>query len=294
MDITALVEKASKSVVGIVTGELGWFGEVLQRSFGTGFYIDRQVLATAFHVIAGAEVLTLVTPDGDAARARVIAGDPQDDIALLYAESPGPPLPLGSALDLKVGEYVVALGYPLAMLDRPTATLGIVSAVGRYLRVGDRVFEGLIQTDAAINPGNSGGPLVTANGYAVGVNSAIIAGAQNIGFAVPIDLVKIMYDMVRRYGRYVRPSLGVLVAPLNKALAKAYGMPASRGLYVAEVLAGSIADRLGVEPGDIIIAVNGEGVSNTFELRVAVAESLINNKPIRLRVIRRGRELELE
>lgn len=294
MEIADLVEKASKSVVGIVAGEVGDFGEVLQRGFGTGFYIDRGVVATAYHVVAGADVVTLVTPEGDAAEANVAAGDPQDDIAILYTEVAGSPLSMGSALKLRVGEYVVALGYPLAMLDKPTATLGIVSAVGRSLRAGDRIFEGLIQTDAAINPGNSGGPLVTLGGEAVGVNSAIIAGAQGIGFAVPMDLVRIMYDIVSRYGRYVRPALGVLVAPLNKAVARAYKLQSFKGLYVAEVLRGSIAEDLGVLPGDIIVEANGREVSNVFELRVAVADALVGGRPIELKVLRGGRIIRLE
>lgn len=291
MDFSDLVERISPSVVGVVTRHVDIYEGDL--GFGTAFSIGGGVFATAYHVVASAGEVALVTPEGDRAEGVVIAADPAEDLALLYSELRAPPISLGSALSLKVGQPVLAMGYPLALLDKPTATLGIVSAVGRSLRVGDRVFEYLIQTDAAINPGNSGGPLVNAKGEAVGVNSAIIAGAQGIGFAVPIDLVKIMLEIYRRYGRYVRPALGVYVVAVNKALVSVYGLPVSKGLLVAAVQPGSYADEAGLRRGDIIVAVDGKPVENVFQLRLAVAEAVAEGRTPRLRVVRGGRTLEL-
>lgn len=160
-DFSDLVDAISASVVGVVTRQVDIYAGDL--GFGTAFSIGEKIYATAHHVVASAEEIVLVTPEGDRAEGVVIAADPAEDLALLYSELRAPPIPLGSALKLKVGQPVLAIGYPLALLDKPTATLGIVSAVGRTLQVGDRIFEFLVQTDAAINPGNSGGPLVNAS-----------------------------------------------------------------------------------------------------------------------------------
>jgi len=165
--------------------------------------------------------------------------------------------------------------------------------VGRSLSVGDRVFEFLIQTDAAINPGNSGGPLINSAGEAVGINSSIIAGAQGIGFAVPIDLAKVMIDMVKRYGRYVRPALGVYVAAVNRAMAAVYRLPADRGLLVVAVQPGSYAEEAGLRRGDIIVSVDGKPVENVFQLRLAVSEAFAEGRTPRLGVLRGGRRMNL-
>ncbi len=159
-----LVEKVSISVVAVTTRRLEWPGDV---GLGIAFAVDRGVYVTSYHVAASSGV-ALVTPDGERSEAEA-AADPAEDLALLYSDLSAPPLPMGSVLRLRVGQVVVAVGFPLALLDNPTATFGIVSAVGRSLRAGDRFFEYLIQTDAAINPGNSGGPLVDVSGAAVGV-----------------------------------------------------------------------------------------------------------------------------
>lgn len=121
----------------------------------------------------------------------------------------------------------------------------------------------------------------------------MIAGAQGIGFAVPIDLVKIMLEIYRRYGRYVRPALGVYVAAINKAMASVYGLPVAKGLLVAAVQPGSYADEAGLRRGDIIVAVDGKPVENVFQLRLAVAEAVAEGRAPRLKVIRGGKTLEL-
>jgi len=164
VDLSNLVEKVSKSVVAVTTRRLEWPGDV---GLGTAFAVDRGVYVTAYHVVASGGA-ALVTPDGEWSEAEVAAADPAEDLILLYSDLSAPPLPMGSVLRLKVGQGVVAVGFPLALLDKPTATFGIASAVGRSPRAGDRFFEYLIQTDAAINPGNSGGPLVDMSGAAVG------------------------------------------------------------------------------------------------------------------------------
>lgn len=289
MDLSNLVEKVARSVVGVVTRGFGAFGE----GFGSAFAIDRGVYATAYHVVAQAGEVALITPEGEVADAVVAAADPAEDLAILYSDLYAVPLALGSALRLRVGQGVVAVGFPLALIDKPTATFGIVSAVGRSLRAGDRFFEYLVQTDAAINPGNSGGPLVNLSGEAVGVCSAVIAGAQGLGFAVPIDLVRIMYQMVKRYGRYVRPALGVYVVALNKALKALYGLPTDRGLLVVDVMPNSPAEEMGIARGDILTKVDGREVANVFELRLLIGEALIQGRTPRIEVLRGGRSIEL-
>ncbi len=290
MDLSSLVEKVSRSVVAVVTRRFDFTGDF---GFGTAFAVDRGVYITAYHVVASSGEMALVTPEGERGEAAVAAADPAEDLAVLYSELSVPPLDVGSVLRLRVGQGVVAVGFPLALLDRPTATFGIVSAVGRALRAGDRFFEYLIQTDAAINPGNSGGPLVNMSGEAVGVCSAVIAGAQGVGFAVPIDIAKIMYEMLRRYGRYVRPALGVYVVALNKALKALHRLPTDKGLLVVDVVPNSPAEEIGIVRGDVLVKVNGREVTNVFEFRLLLGESLLQNRRPRLEVIRGGRTLEL-
>ncbi|AKT35665.1 Trypsin-like serine protease, typically periplasmic, containing C-terminal PDZ domain [Pyrobaculum sp. WP30] len=290
MDLSNLVEKVSKSVVAVTTRRFEWPGDV---GLGTAFAVDRGVYVTAYHVVASGGGVALVTPEGEWSKAEVAAADPAEDLALLYSDLSTPPLPMGSVLRLRVGQGVVAVGFPLALLDKPTATFGIVSAVGRSLRAGDHFFEYLIQTDAAINPGNSGGPLVDMSGTAVGVCSAVIAGAQGVGFAVPIDLARVMYEMVRRYGRYVRPALGIYVVALNKALKTLYRLPTDRGLLVVDVVPGSPAEEMGLARGDVVTRVNGREVNNVFEFRLHLGESIIQNRPPRLEVLRGGEKVEL-
>jgi S1-C subfamily serine protease len=290
VDLSNLVEKVSRSVVAVTTRRFEWPGDV---GLGTAFAVDRGVYVTAYHVVASGGGVALVTPEGEWSEAEVVAADPAEDLALLYSDLSAPPLPMGSVLRLRVGQGVVAVGFPLALLDKPTATFGIVSAVGRSLRAGDRFFEYLIQTDAAINPGNSGGPLVDMSGAAVGVCSAVIAGAQGVGFAVPIDLARVMYEMVRRFGRYVRPALGIYVVALNKALKTLYRLPTDRGLLVVDVVPGSPAEEMGLARGDVVTRVNGREVNNVFEFRLHLGESIIQNRPPRLEVLRGGEKVEL-
>ncbi|CCC81154.1 S1C family serine protease [Thermoproteus tenax] len=293
MDYSELVERISRSVVAVLTRVTDIWGFEEGRSFGTAFSAGGGLYITAHHVVSQAESIVLATPDGEVAEAHVVAADPGDDLAVLASDLRAPQLALGSALRLRVGEPVLALGYPLAMLDRPTATLGIVSAVGRSLALGDKTFEFLIQTDAAINPGNSGGPLVNSRGEAVGINTAIIAGAQGIGFAIPIDLASIAIEILRRYGRYVRPAIGVYVAAVNKAMAAVYKLPVEQGLLVLNVAPGSPAEEMGLRRGDIIIEADGDRVSNVFQLRLAIARAFVEGRAPKFKIARGNKRIEL-
>ncbi len=288
LDFSSLVENVAPSVVGVLTRQL----DLYNPGVGSAFYIGDGFFATAHHVVETAGEVALVTPEGEAAGGQVVAVDPDQDLALLQSELDARPLALGTVLKLKVGAPVVALGYPLALLDKPTATFGIVSAVGRTLQIGGRTFEFLIQTDAAINPGNSGGPLVNARREAVGVNSSIVAGAQGIGFAVPIDFVKIMAEMVKKYGRYVKPTLGVYVVALNRALASLHHLP-ERGLLVVEVYPDSPAEEFGIRRGDVIVKTNDVATTNVFELRLQLAESLVKGRLPLFEIYRGGEILHL-
>jgi S1-C subfamily serine protease len=169
VDLSNLVEKVSKSVVAVTTRRFEWPGDV---GLGTAFAVDRGVYVTAYHVVASGGGVALVTPEGEWSEAEVVAADPAEDLSLPYSDLSAPPLPMGSVLRLRVGQGVVAVGFPLALLDKPTATFGVVSAVGRSLRAGDRFFEYMIQTDAAINPGSRG----ASGGYVRGRRGGLLGG----------------------------------------------------------------------------------------------------------------------
>lgn len=263
---------------------------------GSGFVLrpDGYIL-TNNHVIDGAERITVVLQDRREFAAEVVGRDPNTDIAVIRIDATGlPALALGDSDGIDVGDWVVALGYPLSLGS--TATAGIVSAKGRtlnILRQNDEVtfpLESFIQTDAAINPGNSGGPLVDLQGRVVGMNSAIASPTgffNGYGFAVPINLVQRVADDLIRYGEPHRPRLGVGVADIEPVDAEVYKLPAVAGAEITQITPGFPAERAGVAIGDVVVAIEGKAVGSSGDLmeQLALFEP---GRRIRLDVIRYG------
>ncbi|MEM0371651.1 MAG: trypsin-like peptidase domain-containing protein [Ignisphaera sp.] len=295
--IADIIEDVRESVVTISTVKLGLdelFGITPVKGVGSGFVIhNKGYIVTNSHVVRNASRVMVVLPDGESIEGRVLASDPQKDLALLKIDIEGlKQLALGDSDKVRVGELVFAIGSPLG-LPGSTVTMGIVSAVNRTIVGENIILEDLIQTDAAINPGNSGGPLVNVDGEAIGVTTAIIPYAQGIGFAIPINTVKRFLDIIAKYGRPVMVWIGVYVAPINRQTAVMYGLPVEEGLVVVDVVRGGPAYSVGIRRGDIIVKANNKKVVSARDLRSAVEES-IDRGYVRLDVVRGGRVYTLE
>ncbi|WP_330873144.1 trypsin-like peptidase domain-containing protein [Thermotomaculum hydrothermale] len=242
-------------------------------------------IVTNNHVIDKAKKIVVTLKDGRKFDAKVIGTDPEIDIALIKIDANNLKyVPLGDSDKVKVGEWVIAIGNPL-MYDH-TVTAGIISAKGRRLSSG---LESFLQTDAAINFGNSGGPLVNMAGEVIGVNTAISAQGQNIGFAVPINLVKEVLPDLKKYGKVERGALGVTVSKLSDTDKKAFGV--DHGALVQSVQPGMAADKAGIKPYDIIIKVNGKEIKTNDDL-VKIISSHKPKDKVKITVIRNGKEKE--
>jgi serine protease Do len=238
------------------------------RGEGSGFIIHEDgLVVTNHHVVENARVITVVTMDGEEYPAEVVGTDPRTDIALVRMETdhPLPITPLGESSDLRVGDWVVAIGNPLGL--EHSVTVGIVSALGRrdIRPEGRDLIEDFIQTDASINPGNSGGPLLDINGNVVGVNSAVSIAANGIGFAIPIDMVKTLLPQLMN-GEVIRSYLGVRTGAVSPEMRDEFALGAQQGAYVVEVVDGAPAARAGIQRGDVIIKFGGVEIGEPREL----------------------------
>jgi serine protease Do len=244
---------------------------VKRRALGSGFLVDSiGHVATNAHVIAGATAVRVKLSDGRELPAKVRGSDERLDLAVLELEGAKdlPFVSLGTSDAVRVGEYVVAIGNPFGLGD--TVTMGIVSAKGRELGAGP--YDDFIQTDASINPGNSGGPLFDLRGQVIGINTAINPAGQGIGFAIPIDSLRDVLPELLSTGKVERGRLGVIIQPVDAALAKALGMPKPSGALVGDVEPGSPAARAGIEPGDVITAVDGTPIDHAHDLPRQIAK----------------------
>ncbi len=241
-----------------------------QRSLGSGFIIDREgYIVTNNHVVEGADQIKAILRNEKEYDAEVVGRDPNTDIALIKIKSANnfPIAELGDSDTVKVGEWVVAIGNPFGLSH--TVTAGIVSAKGRV--IGSGPYDNFIQTDASINPGNSGGPLLNIRGEVVGINTAIVAAGQGIGFAIPINLARGILEQLKAKGEVTRGWLGVAIQDLSKELAEYYGFKNGEGVLVTEVFSGDPADQAGIKPRDIIVEVNGKKVETTRDLTTLIA-----------------------
>jgi len=267
-----------------------------QQGLGSGVIVsaDGYVL-TNNHVIAEADSINIRTIDGRTLPAKVIGADPKTDIAVLRVNAKNlPAIRLGDSEKLRVGEWVLAIGSPLSANLASTVTQGIVSAKGRS-NVGLAQYEDFIQTDAAINPGNSGGALINLDGELVGINTAIASrsgGFQGIGFAVPINMARSVMESLIRHGKVIRGWLGVSIQNVDEALAKGLNLDKPEGVIVSEVVAGSPAERAGLRPEDVILALNGRKVKDNSQLSADIA-ALAPGTQVTLRVWRDNRMREV-
>ena len=234
-------------------------GDAPRRGTGTGFLIDPDgFILTNHHVIEGAERLTVKLADGRSLRADVIGSDPDTDIALIRVAGPGPfkHATLGDSSRLRVGEWVCAIGNPLAY--EHTVTVGVISFLGRKLF--DPSLDNYIQTDAAISFGNSGGPLINSRGQVIGINSAISRQASNIGFAVPINQARAVIPQLKKLGRVERGYIGVTLRDVDLDLQASLKLARADGALVQDVTPGSPGARVGLRPYDVIVSVDGSPV----------------------------------
>jgi serine protease Do len=262
--------------------------EFKQLSLGSGFIIDEQgYIVTNNHVVEGADKIKVILKDHKEFDAEVVGRDPNTDLALIRVNPDNhlPKVELGDSDILKVGEWVIAIGNPFG-LDH-TVTSGIISAKGRV--IGSGPYDDFLQTDASINPGNSGGPLINMKGKVVGINTAIIAGGQGIGFAVPINLAKGIIEQLKSRGEVSRGWLGVSIQPLDENIGDYYGLKDLGGVLVTQVFPEDPAAKAGIEAKDIIVKVNGRTVENPRELSRLIAEAGVG-EIVEIVVLREGKE----
>ena len=263
---------------------------------GTGFIIsDDGYIVTNNHVIDGADKIEVRINNKEKYTAKLVGRDTATDLALLKVETKQrlTPLPLGDSERLRVGEWVMAIGDPLAF-DK-TVTVGVVSAKERSGLTGDpatRSFENYIQTDAAINFGNSGGPLINVNGEVIGINTAIFRPAQNIGFAVPVNTLKQILPQLRDKGKVTRGFLGINIVNVDSDRAAAFNLKSEEGAFVEQVEPGKPADKAGVKPGDTIVKVDDVPVKDTRDLIGYVSGKAPGSK-VQLGVVRDGKDVTL-
>ena len=270
-----------------------YFGEDMQREFkqpslGSGFIIDEDgFVVTNNHVIEDADQIKVKLKDEHEFDAKIVGRDPNTDLALLKIESDEklPTIKLGDSDALKVGQWVVAIGSPFGL--EHTVTAGIVSAKGRV--IGSGPYDDFIQTDASINPGNSGGPLLNLEGEVVGINTAIVASGQGIGFAIPVNLAKDIIMALKNEGEVTRGWLGVAIQDLNGDMAEYYGIEEKKGVFVADVFEGDPADKAGIKAKDIILEVNGERIKTSRQLTGMIALIPVGDSA-KVKILRDGKE----
>src|SRR5213083_1160730 len=262
------------------------------RASVSGVLVDpRGYVLTNNHVIENAQDITVRLSDGRKFTAKLVGRDPKTDLAVLKVDAPAllPVAELGDSDQLRVGQWAIAIGNPFG-LDR-TVTVGIVSATARN-RVGVATYENFIQTDASINPGNSGGPLLNLDGKVIGINTAIVAAGQGIGFSIPINQAREVMRQLIASGRVVRGWLGIAIQDVTDELAGTFGVREREGVLVAEVIKGGPAEAAGVRQGDVIVELNGAPIKEVPELQRRVA-AVAPGQPVRLKVIRERKPVAL-
>jgi Do/DeqQ family serine protease len=304
-------QKASAAVVSINTSKAArrnpnsndpWFrfffgeqGSEPQAGLGSGVIVSASgYILTNNHVVEGADEIEVVLNDGRTGRAKVIGTDPDTDLAILKIELDKlPVIVLGNSDSAQVGDQVLAIGNPFGVGQ--TVTSGIVSALGRN-QLGINTFENFIQTDAAINPGNSGGALVDTNGNLLGINTAIYSqsgGSMGIGFAIPVSTAKLVLEGIVKDGQITRGWIGVEPNDLSPELSETFDIKTRQGVIITGVLQNGPAAQAGIFPGDVILKIAGQPVSDVAQLLARVA-ALKPGAPARFSMERKNQPLELD
>lgn len=277
-DIAEVVEAVKPAVASIVAGKVAYnifLQPVPEEAAGSGVIIDdRGYIITNNHVVEDAESITVTIPDGRSFDATIVGTDPLSDLAVVKVSSNDLPVAsFGDSRSLAVGEWVVAIGNALALSGGPTVTVGVVSATGRTIQeqTGVTLYD-VIQTDAAINPGNSGGPLINLNGEVVGINTAKVTSVEvsGVGFAVSSNTARVVAEELIDKGYVSRPYLGVSIMTVTPAIARNYDLPVEEGALLSRLVAGSPADRAGLELGDVIVSLGGYEVASADDAVLAI------------------------
>lgn len=293
--VMGVVDSIGPAVIGVSGRQTSWREEDQPRGgSGSGVILSADGLAiTNSHVVGGRKALTATTREGDRIDATLIGDDPATDLALIQLASRDLPYaPLGDSKTLRVGQLVIAVGNPFGL--HSTVSTGVVSALERSLRgPGGRLIDGIIQHTAPLNPGNSGGPLVDSKGRIVGINTAIIAMAQGVGFSVPSAIASWVCGEIKEHGRVRRIYLGIAAAPafVDPRTARELDLLNETGVGVQSVEPGSPAARAGIRSGDLIAEIEGRLVSGIDDLHRALGKGAATS--ILLSIIRDGRKVEV-
>ncbi len=302
--VTINIEKEqSASSLSIEFGPFGFFfpqsqGEPqkIEQNIGSGFIISKDgLVVTNKHVVEETQATyKIITKDDQSYEVQKIFRDPVNDLAILKIEANNlQPVEMGDSDKLKVGQFVIAIGTALGEFKN-TVTTGVVSGLGRGITAGSALegyterLDNVIQTDAAINPGNSGGPLLNSSGQVIGINVAIASGGENIGFAIPINIIKEAIDNFNQTGQFDRPFLGIRYQMISQDIALMNNIP--QGAYIVEVVADGPADEAGVKVGDIITQFNGQKIED--ELNKLISQKKVGDE-VQLKLWRDGQELEV-
>lgn len=264
--------------------------ELRQQSLGSGFIIDKDGhIITNNHVVERAGEINVRLADGREYKAKVIGRDPKTDLALIKISSLFKSLPvlsIGDSESMRVGDWVLAVGNPFGL--EHTVTQGIISATGRVIGAGP--YDNFLQTDAPINPGNSGGPLINLKGEVIGINTAIVAAGQGIGFAIPINVAKSVISQLKEKGKVVRGWIGVSIQTVTPEVADFFQLKEPKGVLVGDVVPEGPADNAGIKRGDIIVSFAGKRIHDAPELSRVVAEVPVGRE-VDLKILRDGKEI---
>lgn len=272
-----------------------FFGDLMPRereyrstSLGSGFIISKDgYVVTNDHVVRNADEITVKLNDKRVFKAKIVGRDPKTDIAVIKINGEGlPTLKLGNSDKLKIGQWAIAVGNPFGL--NGTLTMGVISATGRS-NLGIETYEDFIQTDASINPGNSGGPLLNIYGEVIGINTAIIATGQGIGFAIPINMAKNIIDQIINKGKIERSWLGVGIQKLTPELAESMNIKTKTGVLINRVYENSPAEKAGLKEGDVIIECNGKKLEDPSDLQKIVISVPVGSS-LELKILRDGKE----
>src|SRR6266540_1801488 len=244
-----------------------------ENSLGSGVIISKDgYILTNDHVVKDAESIRVKLSNEKVYDGKVVGEDPKTDLAIvkIAARQELPVAVLGDSEKLQVGQWAIAIGNPFG-LDR-TVTVGVISATGRS-NMGIETYEDFIQTDASVNPGNSGGPLLNVYGEVVGINTAIVAAGQGIGFAIPVNMAKKVVGQLIKKGTVTRGWLGVSIQPVTEEIAQSFGLKNTRGALISDVMAGSPAEKAGLKQGDVITRFGGNEIKDARQLQLIVGDT---------------------